>query len=609
MNDATRKLYHIELTIQLRTPWLVQGNEPGRVGLDATLIRNHKGQLILPGSLLVGRIRSAWHDMKDIEGIDVPKAQDWFGGEGTAENLHARIWTNDLVIDNSGNELLQSTRIKIDETTEAVENGSLLLIEQTHKANSTVTFTGHWLVYLYENESQTLEQHLRAGLLWHSQLGAQRSIGFGELESASVTFKAATPKLYPDPSTLAQKRLKLQIDRPLCVATRNRRGNVFESSDIITGGILKGALARLFQARHDKVIAGCHEESLLAKYFDDIRITHAFPSNTEKRPSVIPLSLASVDGCLLDLAEIGQPRLIDGKAPAFLHDWKKEWPEVNKARGWGETTTHLRVRTQIDPDKRTAADEKLFAYQCKVPADGTVWLTDISLPESIDDETREGIWKELAQLLENGLGPIGKTDAFANVTFQDDLQACWMQKDINTKNDIVILMLNTPALLLASSQVADKTPQMINQKTASEDSVKKHFDLKEIYKEIFNDISSQSLTLSHFYASHSMTGGEFLQKRYMIHQPGYDNYQPFILTDSGSVFVLKVNNKDKAEKKIACWQKYGLTLPTKVTEERGNNWQKTPFIPQNGFGEIAINPDHGFHSPKEERLTACDNKQ
>ncbi|SER16320.1 CRISPR/Cas system CSM-associated protein Csm3, group 7 of RAMP superfamily [Nitrosomonas sp. Nm51] len=608
MNTATRSLYHIDIAITLKTPWLVQGSEPGRYGLGATLLRNHEGRPILPGSLIAGRIQAAWNEMKELAGLHVPadtnnkhepKCNRWFGSAGTAENLHARICTDDLVIDNPGDALLHTTRIHIDDKAEAVESGSLLLIEQIRPANSTVTFKGRWPVYLANNESKDLEQHLRAGLLWHSQLGAQRSVGFGELVGAQVTLKRAAPKRYPEQKPVLQKRLMLRIDRPLCIATRNRRGNVFESSDIITGGTLKGALARLFHARYGKTIAESHKESLLAEHFDDIRITHAFPSNSQKRPSSILLSLASVNGCLFDLAEVERPSLIDGKAPTFLHDWKNEWVEVDTARGWGQTATHLRVRTAINPDTGTAADEKLFAYQCKVAAAGTVWLTDIFLPDGINEEKRKSIWQELAQLLGNGLGPIGKTDAWAAVSFNDNPDTVWPEKTIKDDCKMVVLMLNTPALLIASTEVADRTQQAIN--------------LNAHYSDIFSELSDKSLSLSHFYASHSMAGGTFLWERYIKQnsgdKPQTQHYRPFVLTDAGSVFVFKFNLKENARQKLNEWRKCGLPLPQQVNTAHESTWKQNPFIPQNGFGEIVINPDHGFHSPKEERLTACNNEQ
>ncbi len=52
--------YDIQLKLTLKAPYLVHGNEPGRFGLDATLMRDHNGNLILPGTLIAGRLRDAW---------------------------------------------------------------------------------------------------------------------------------------------------------------------------------------------------------------------------------------------------------------------------------------------------------------------------------------------------------------------------------------------------------------------------------------------------------------------------------------------------------------------------------------------------------------------
>lgn len=603
MNDAIRKLYHIDITIKLKTPWLVQGSEPGRYGLDATLMRDHEGRLVLPGSLLVGRIRAAWNDLKDIEGINVPDAQEWFGDKGFEDNLHARIWTDDLVMHvqktKSAN-LQQATRITVNEETEAAQNAHLQLIEQTEAAGNTVIFKGRWKVYLAENESKTLERHLRAGLLWHSQFGAQRSVGFGELLDVQMNMECADPINCSVSNAILQQQhisISLKMDRPICVATQNRRGNVFESSDIITGGTLKGAVAQLIRARHQQTIKERREickTSKLAEHFDKIRFSHALPGIKNTRPFAIPLSLASAGKSILDLAKIKGPHLIDGTAPTFLHDWKTEWSAVEANRNWGKTTTHLRVRTAMDEKNRTAKTGDLFAYQCKVPISDTTWLATVTLSDKIPKADYTTIWNELTDLLQHGIGPIGKTDAWANVTFSKKLETVWSQKEIKDSDNTIILMLNTPALLLASSQVTVTDPK------------EQEINLEGLYREIFTEISKESLTLSHFYASHSMAGGEFLWRRYMNNRPDSQNkhYLPFVLTDAGSVFVLQINDtKNKeAKDKVSKWQKTGLSLPDQVKNEHGESWDQNPFIPENGFGEIAVNLAHGYHAPI---CTAC----
>ncbi len=591
-----RPLHTIELSITLKTPWLVHGNDPGRFGLDATLLRNHRGQQILPGSLITGRIRAAWEEMQNMD-LPMPAGSHWFGGKETEpRQQRAKIWTDDLAAEKSDDALLMATRVHIDADTGAAQSGMLMLAEQTQPAGNEITFTGQWRACLSADEVESLQANLTAGLLWHSQLGAQRSVGFGEILRTEISIvRIGKAKAQPSESALAERtlaRLKLQFDSPLCVDTRNQRGNVFESSDIITGGTLKATLATLMNALRGKSIADQKDSSKLAEHFDAIRICHALPaSDAEKRPCAIPYSFVAVNKDVLDVAPFATAHLIDAQCPAFIHDWKGEtWGAINHQRGWGKTGSHLRVRTAIDAKTRTAQDGDLFAYQCKVALDNTKWLADISLPDTIPEEDRQEIWKELAELLANGLGPIGKTDAWAIASLQVEQGYVWPSQSVSqpVRGDTVTLMLNTPALLFASSQVADQQP-----------------DLSEIYKQAFADISKHTLELSHFYASQSMAGGEFLWNRFIKERPE-KFYRPYVLTDAGSVFVLKiVGEQDVARKCIEDWQANGLELPKAVKDEHGDSWKSHPYLPQNGYGEIAVNMMHPFPVPTPDQLTSC----
>lgn len=605
MNDRT--FHTIDIEVTLKAPWLVQGNDPGRFGLDVTLMRDHNGNLVLPGSLILGRIRAAWGAMSDLSLDGIPKrpsqnpndptagpkpaGDEWFGKEDDQSNTtRSRIWTDDLIAkaDNTVEERLTSTRVAIDNETGAPEKGMLVMMEQTQKAGTTITFKGQWRVYLADDEVVALKTNLLAGLLWHTQLGAQRSVGFGELLSAKV---AITEPVATNPpmNQGQQSRVKLVFDRPICVAASTSRGNVFVSGDIITGGTLKGAIASLIYAKYGQTVAERTTVSKLAEHFDAIRISHAFPSATGGRPCAIPMSLVMTkdegEEKVWDVAALTEAKLIKNQAPAFLHDWKYSvFARANAARGWGETRDHLRVRTAIDEQTRKAKDEKLFAYQCKVAEEGVAWLADISLPE-MPDTDRAIVCQELSDLLAHGLGPIGKTDAWASVEFCAASDNVWAQQEVATAAP-VHLMLNTQALLFPSSAVADKRP-----------------DLFDLYKAAFDDISGNSLTLSHFYASQSMAGGNFLQKRFLKNKP----YTPLVLTDAGSVFVLNIapGKETDARNFIQAWQKDGLPLPDAVGNEHGRNWNHHPYIPENGFGEITVNAARGFSMPEANQLTAC----
>ncbi|WP_298623105.1 hypothetical protein [uncultured Zoogloea sp.] len=99
-----------------------------------------------------------------------------------------------------------------------------------------------------------------------------------------------------------------------------------------------------------------------------------------------------------------------------------------------------------------------------------------------------------------------------------------------------------------------------------------------------------------------MAGGTYLHRRHLAQRQ--HAYRPLVLTEPGSVFVLKVVDA-AARPLLARWQRHGLPLPTKVAAEHGSAWQDHPYLPQNGYGEIAIDLQHGFPPPAADRLTAC----
>jgi len=581
-----RSLHTIDLEVTLKTPCLVHGNDPGHFGLDASLIRDHDGHLILPGSLIVGRIRAAWAAMAELD-LPVLDASQCFGRVGHQDGDRSRIWSKDLSSKTSAAELQLSTRVPIDVATGAPQNGMLMMIEQTQKAGSRISFTGRWRAFLSSDEVCPLKGALLAGLLWHSQLGAQRSVGFGELLSASVVVEAAT-NARVDSVSGTHARLTLDFEQAICVAARSR-GNVFESGDIIPGATIKGALASLIRAQFGETVAERKSTSKLAEHFDAIRVSHAFPSATYSRPGAIPMSLVATkrgnEQKIWDVAELAVPQLIERQAPAFCHDWKAAvWDEVNGQRQWGQTREHLRVRTAIDEGTRTAEEGKLFAYQCVVAEEAVRWLADLSFAAVAADD-RAAVWQELADLLAYGLGPVGKTDAWARTELGGDCASVWQQQ-MPRAGEFIRLTLNTPALLLASNELAN-TPH----------------DLQQLYAAAFASLSGGALQLSHFYASHRMAGGDHLHQR----RGGEAMYLPLVLADAGSVFVLSVaaGKVREAETVLRDWQSQGLPLPPTVVAEHGDKWQDHSYLPENGFGEVVINPLHGFAVPQAHQLSPC----
>ncbi len=602
MPERTLRTLRFDLT--LRSPWLVHGTAPTQFGLTDTQMRDHLGNLILPGNLLVGRLRAAWHEMRAF-GLPAEDAGHWFGKAGPEPDHRARVWIDDLTLTTPPEDKpLASARVAIDETSGAAQDAHLLFAEQNHRPGQHLHFCGKWHAALTDDEAKRLEAALQAGLLWHSQFGAQRSVGFGVVLRAAV--KAESISLPVRPSHVPQghrARLVLDITAPICVDTRSLSGNVFVSGDTLSGGTLKGALATQLRTRYGKPVEALGTHNPLARHFNAIRITHAFPAQGNARPAALPQSLVEVKGELFDVAALGTPQLIDGQAPGFHHDWKPAVHEIARTcQGWGRTRAHLRVRSAIYGDNHDldgapfdprlagqAWEDHLFAYECRVADSATHWLADIHLPDNLDAAECTAIWESLAVLLSEGLGPLGKTDAFAQAQLTLPQPDVWPQRDPATlvDGDLIALQLNTAALLFPSSAVADVARP----------------DLFALYRAAFKTLSGGALELSHFFASQRMAGGAYLHLRHF--GPRSDKYRPLVLTEPGSVFMLNVLNAAAARSLLNRWQRHGLPLPPAVQDAHGGSWQDHPYLPQNGYGEITLAPDHGFKAPAPTRLIAC----
>jgi hypothetical protein len=306
---------------------------------------------------------------------------------------------------------------------------------------------------------------------------------------------------------------------------------------------------------------------------------------------------------LIDVDHVGirdawchaEPPSQQGSAIAFQTDWKdKAYAAASASQGWGATLPHLRVRTDIDADGQ-AKDAALFAYECKastINSNGqpTHWLFDLDL-SAVADPERAAVWAEIEALLAHGLAPLGKTDAHADVSALPDCaagsRAVWPETDLSTlkAGDRFPLLLVTDALLFTTADIADRSD----------------VDLAALYASAFNSLQQtldrpDALRYQHHFATQRLAGGGWLHQRYGVFRER-PAYQPFVLTEAGSVFVFEVGDDVHAARQVLThWQRHGLALPATVVQAHGSSWRDHPYLPQNGYGEIAVQPRHG-HDP------------
>ena len=605
------------LSITLQAPYLVHGNDAGRYGLHATLLRDHRRRPVLPGTLLAGRIAEVWKAHGSALGGADP--YEWLGEPGEDEarqkGRRARLRVADLTLQTIDGEPFDltkpthefdATRVQLDQDTGSVQHGALLAVERVSLPGAELTFEGEWHVRADQGEAETLRKQLLVALQLQTQIGAWRNIGFGRVLGVEVTrvLRQALrdgwcgPGPHPNPPPLGEgarlgawadgrRRFALTSDDALCLSASTQRGNVFVSVDHVSGGTIKGVLARMLAERHGvKSLAALEDRLPLARCFDRVRVTHALPAkHAGKRPVPLPQSLVSLgDGKIRDAFQHAAPPDTLPGTVAFQTDWKdRDFKTASANQGWGETRSYLRVRTDIDSHGQ-AKDQALFAYDCRVAEAGTRWLFDIDL-SAVPEADRRSVAESLNDLLAEGLAPIGKTDARATVA-PCDAGAAWASgaPEALKVGDRVPVLLVSDAVLFPTTVIEVEPPQEV-------DLVRRYAEQFEaLQREIVGADGEPPLRYRHHFATQRLAGGDFLHLRYGQGQP----YRPLVLTEAGSVFVFEVVDVQRARVVLDHWQRCGLALPPQVREAHGADWTRHPYLPENGHGEVAVAPQHGF---------------
>jgi hypothetical protein len=279
-----------------------------------------------------------------------------------------------------------------------------------------------------------------------------------------------------------------------------------------------------------------------------------------------------------------EPVIIDGSAAAFQVDWKgPDYAVINRHFGWPALQRELRIRTAIDPATGRSMDEALFAYESVVPDGETAWYTEIRLdgvpPE---EEERQAVARQLGDLLQalgGEIGFLGKTKAFAAARLGEK----WNPAHVGAagSGSEWVIALQTSALI-GDWRALDES--------AGEE------DMRGMYACAFREFSGGALELVRYFARQRLAGGRYLHHRF---RKGQD-YRPWLVTEAGSVFVLKaVASREVASREkdaagfMETWQRSNLPLPKWLEEEakaaNRHRWQAIPFLPEGGYGEINVN--------------------
>ncbi|MEX1027908.1 MAG: RAMP superfamily CRISPR-associated protein [Candidatus Paceibacterota bacterium] len=595
-----RKHFTLNVELTLQGPLLTRGGEMSEPGIDAPLARDRFGRYMLPFSLIKGKVVDAIRELRESDfQFDAdwnryfPKDSqlaDWLGlvsTKGSYDPERGRIRFGDFHTDETGSARDNVVeRIQLEQDSGAAAGRMLQMIEAPFGYGEEVTFRGKAEFIADDNEAKIIASTIDQALRWVPSYGAYRTIGFGRTQSVKTELQSTGPRSSGNPRVGDILPFRIKLDRPLCIVGRKHSRNHFESLEVISGAVLKGAVARLILDATGSSDQYVREPTSgrfphLCKHFERVHFTEARPmlANANARPVEAPLSIVTCPtetnkGKFFDAALEEGPALIDEAAPAFLPDWKTaDFALVRGAFGWRQLPRERRTRTAINPLTARAADEQLFSYGLVLPEkcgeNGLfVWEGRIGL-ESVPQIDRATLVNELRDLLEHGIVGIGKTravgevewlpmptrDAVGTAALPDDLTAITLQTEC---------LMTNPQTLQAHRIGA----------------------LTEAYAEFWEEISSGSLSVVRFFARQSLYGG-FLSRR-----TNAQHYEPFLLTDRGSVFILRISNLATATSCLNQWVTQGLPTANWVQNRYARNgeplWRSCPFLPHVGYGEIAV---------------------
>lgn len=577
----------ISVTLGIRGPILCKATATSAWGIDATFERDFRGRPVIRRSHIKGKLREALLEIGNTD-IDI---ETWLGkrGKNNTGLLVISDFYNDVCPKHDAYEN-RLTRTSIDRNYGVVKDTALVFMENAFPLRKAPYLWRGSVEFVVADEkgANEIHQNIKAGLKWIAAFGSEKAIGFGRLETVKtcmVCNEVEIPDTFTVPSeTQEWLTLTIKPQEPLIIGGVKRKSTTYmESETIITGGMIKGALAETINTlcgTPNPAVTRIDEQNanvalkypVLAKCFEQIRFTHAFPSASDiARPVVIPYSAVVADGAHYDVALCKGAQAINNIAPRFQVDWKKG--EFPPGFGWGFPRRVSKTRTAIDKDTRRAEENKMFTYGyvCPVEDNGAdvFWVGCVKLPEGA---IANGLQAELEDALKM-VTRLGKRRSTVKIEVSHGKRHQAATEDEPVKDNLLIITLQSDALMVNPDDLLKDQSAM---------------QLMNLYTKYWEEISDK-IILKRFFAHQCLRGGYQAEKRKIG-----GVYYPFYLTGAGSVFVLEANSAEDAKKLAEDWKKNGLKVPAWVMKKYDNKdgnplWYNCPFVNENGYGEVTIN--------------------
>lgn len=581
----------LTLTVAVRAPFLFPGLTGLSLGVDAGQLRDESGNPVVPAAQIKGLLREALGDLADAAPAVVTRAEidllfgalspDSSDGEAFDRPVRGCAILADLVAPGLPAGTARTTRVEIDDATGAAATGHLQVIELVAPFGMAVEFTGSMVVFWPRETSTRLVAAIDRAIRVIPALGAFKTSGFGAvIEDRSGATLAETRTLtVPAAARDRSDRcgFAFTLDRPYLVDARRVADNAFAGSDIIPGSVVKGALAQTLA-----LTAGNGALSEYGAALSALRLSHAWPEDAagglggERLPLSTVAAKPSTGLCFGDALMLPDrpnganepmrgPRLA-GEAATFPVDWKEGWEAAaRQALGiahYVPPSALPRTHTAIG-DRGIAANQQLFTMLARSALCSEygqhprrfLMTADVSgVPEPERERARR-----LVALMAAGLDGIGRTGATARFERWAAGDAIAAVRPVRGFDDLFAVVLRTDSVM-----TDPRTPQ----------------DAREAYQAYWREVTGGNAELVDFCATQHLAGG-YLATRY---RPWGATYHPFVVTDAGSVFLLRGPIRAWLEQLTAS----GLPLPA-FEGAAPLDWRNCPFTPENGFGSIRAN--------------------
>lgn len=612
------------LKLSLTTPFHFGGDASLQSEIDAPLYRDEHGRIAVPGPHIAGRFRHfliAVAEREEEAGLAdeyrLARRSDirrWFGIPGEqfrnpeAEEIsdhdeldeEARSWERrgnrgrltfrDVPLwvppeERPGTDWeaeraeVERTRIRLGEETQAADRGSWQILEQWERSGAKAIFkaweTDHPTIELFAGEEE--RQRFEAAFEQFKQslvaLGGNKGQGFGRVcaEPAAVELCDHDCRSVAVPATTTNAEdcflMRLRISHPFLVEPELRSGNLFRSSDVISGAVIKAAIAE-YLALADPTDAIQLSEALSTMTFGHFR-----PKSSDRTKKTRFVSDDIVDVTTPGRESFASLWKIDPESQDFVHHSETKRRDVLKE----EYPVHKpelvnRTRTAVELGAFTAAEGQLFNYQCVSPLRST-WVGGVVLPGKASG-LREAAG-QLCDFLALGIVQIGKT---RSRIVDVERQNLTVPVSFETAKAFKIVLLS-PAHLIGK------------------DVLENHSGGKDIGSEyacVFerelgaqsNEIDWENFRIA---VRHQWSGG-IKSVRYKQAIRGEPSYFPHLLTQPGAAFLLPLlpTANGPSEKLVEILGKLRIHGLESLDSKLG--WKGTPYLRENGYGELEIFP-------------------